>query len=119
MKPNTRPGQISKSIILSVSEILKYSKIFIILTFIVMIISGIMPIISIKIIQKLMNYLQEGHVSFRSIVVLLVAYCIVNLVLGVILSIYNYYSSLVEQEFNKLLNIKMLKKQMNLNLSTV
>ena len=69
-----------------------------------------MPIISIKIIQKLMNYLQEGHVSFRSIVVLLVAYCIVNLVLGVILSIYNYYSSLVEQEFNKLLNIKMLKK---------
>ncbi|WP_456079193.1 ATP-binding cassette domain-containing protein [Mogibacterium sp.] len=110
MKPNTRPGQISKSIILSVSEVLKYSKIFIILTFIVMIISGIMPIISIKIIQKLMNYLQEGHVSFRSIVVLLVAYCIVNLVLGGILSIYNYYSSLVEQEFNKLLNIKMLKK---------
>lgn len=63
MKSNTRPGQISKSIILSVSEVLKYSKIFIILTFIVMIISGIMPIISIKIIQKLMNYLQEGQAS--------------------------------------------------------
>ena len=116
LKPSIRPGQISKTIILSVSEVLKHSKIFIILTYIVMIFSGIAPIISIKIIQRLMNKLQDLHGSFRSIVVLLIVYCIVNLTLGLILSMYNYYSSLFEQEFNKSLNIKMLKKTDEFNL---
>lgn len=94
----------------------QYKKSYVFLSVLVNILQGILPIISVKVLQRIVNHIQTKNVSFEEILYWIIIYVSVGCVLTVISEIYSYYFSKFSMNFAKFIDKTLIQKAMNLTL---
>lgn len=93
-----------------------YNKCFIGITFIVTIIQGLIPTISLIIMQKIINNLQVSNQLFDSILNLIILFIIVEAISLIISEVYGYYQVKVSKNFDKRIDMLIINKATTLKL---
>lgn len=96
--------------------IVKYSKVFLIISLLVSIIQSIIPAISLRIMQRIINLLQAGETSLEVFFELIFVYILIDLLQIVISTGYSLYYTKFSLNFDKRIKILLLNKAVNLSL---
>lgn len=107
---------IKKSISQCFGILFCFSKIYIFVNIIMIVIQGTLPALRIFLMQKVINMLQKSCKSFRELMCYIGLYIILNILQGIINSLYSYYRSRFTLKFIQYINLKMLKKASELRL---
>lgn len=99
-----------------ISLILKTDKKFIFISLISSLILSIIPLLSINLMQKIINLLQLGSKNIEKIFFIVLLYLFVNWLLSIIDSLLGYYNTKFGLKFNLYLDNLILKKASNLSL---
>lgn len=82
-----------------------------------MFIQGLLPSVSIFLFMHIINALQTKKYDMKFLIIIIVMFCLCNLFNEWLIYLYTYYSNIVSAEFDKKINIDMMKKATSLNLS--
>lgn len=96
--------------------ILSIDKIFVFFTFFSAFVFGITPLISLKLMQLIINSIQTLSDNLQHIFVFLVFYILVNILSSVFNLYSQYYTALFQFKLNKYIDIKILERSSNLDL---
>lgn len=96
--------------------IVKYSKVFLIISLLASIIQGIIPAISLRVMQRIINLLQAGETSLKVFFELILVYILIDLLQTVIGTVYSLYYTKFSLNFDKRIKILLLNKAVNLSL---
>lgn len=96
--------------------ILDTDKKFIFISFISSIILSILPLLSLNLMQEIINSLQIGNKNIEKIFIIVFLYLFVNFLLLIIETFIGYYKNKFELKFNLCLDNLILEKASNLSL---
>lgn len=105
-----------KGIINSYKIINEYSRMFVPFNVLMIVVQGVIPIVTIMVMQTIINMIQTGKNDFYSVLGVIVIYVILNAVNEIILALHSYYNGKITLGFSKHVNIKMLNKASELKL---
>ena len=93
-----------------------YSKAYVVLTIFANVVLGILPALSLILMQKILNQLQLGSIEISLIVVLIIMYVAIDLCNAIITALYNYYTTKISLHLGKSLTVKLLDKALKLKI---
>lgn len=102
--------QISKILIKNINLIYKYNKFYIIISIGFSIFKGILPIISILLLQKIINLIQLKNITKQDFLFVIFSYIFLEIVGSIAIEFYNLYSSKFSKIFSKDIEIMILEK---------
>lgn len=105
-----------KTSIKCVRLLAKHEQYYVILSIVVTMILGVLPIASVIIMQQIVNFLQLGNLSFNNIATLVLVYVSIDLTSSIVSSLYTHYSMVVNLRFSKQIEIQMIEKATNLSI---
>ena len=100
----------------SILMINKYRKGYIIAMILCAIILGIMPAVSTKVLQIIINYLQQGGARLSKYILLILLYILIDIILILVQAAENIYNSKFKMEFSNYLKFKMQSHAMDIPL---
>lgn len=83
---------------------------------VVNVIQGVLPVLLIRIMQKVINLLQIGTDDFRNIVILIIIYVLISISSLIIQATFSYYKCKFSLKFSKYINLKILEHVVNFKL---
>lgn len=107
---------ISKIFIKVFKILFNSNKRYIITNLIITIILGISPVISIKLMQYLMNYLQKSNATIQNMIIIVLIYILVDLITMVLGYLDNYHSTIFQIKFTGEIESMILERTKNLSL---
>lgn len=93
-----------------------YQKSYIFIALLVNSLQGVLPVISIKLLQRVINSIQIGEKELSDILILLGTYIFLGIASSIIEETYSFYYSKYSMRFAKYIDEKMIKKAMRLKL---
>lgn len=96
--------------------ICSFKKSYMIITVSVTVIQGIIPALSMIIMQHIINMLQTGSQSISSFMIFIVSYVMLEVIESIISSTYGYYSFKFNEKFDKYVKLLLLQKASSLRL---
>ncbi len=93
-----------------------YSKGYVLLNFLMIMIEGLVPAVLIVIMQRIINMLQFGQYKLSDIVSCIGIYVVVKVVITLEMALHSYYNNQFNLKFAQYINLKMLDKAVQLNL---
>lgn len=102
--------QIFKILIKNINLIYKYNKFYIIISILFSIFKGILPIISILLLQKIINLIQLKNITKQDFLFVIFSYIFLEIVGSIATEFYNLYSSKFSKRFSKDIEIMILEK---------
>ncbi|MCR1825001.1 ABC transporter ATP-binding protein [Terrisporobacter muris] len=94
----------------------KYDKKYLFISIIMAIFQGVIPTFTLTISQQILNTLQKNQTTIKYLVFLLSIYAMLNVIPSLIISIYSYYRTKFNKNFEKYIDELLLKKILKLNL---
>lgn len=94
----------------------QYNKCYLALSILFISIQGLMPVVSIIMMQKIINMLQNGDYQLTDIIICVCIYIFSNVISDLISTAYSYYNAQNNLRFNQYVNLRMLEKSIKLNL---
>lgn len=96
--------------------IFAYSKSYMLLTVVVNILLGILPAVSLVILQDILNQVQLNLNDMKRIVIMLVIYVSIDIFSTLITAVYNFYTSKISYDLNLKLSLSVLDKALSLRM---
>lgn len=103
-------------IIKIIKLIFEYNYLYIFISIIYSILQGTLPIISMLLIQKLINAIQIRSLDQKKFIIIIFIYIFIELLQIIIAEIYNLYSTNFIKNFSKYIEVKMLNKANSLSI---
>lgn len=94
----------------------QYNKCYFVLSILFISVQGLMPVVSIIMMQKIINMLQNGGYQFAAIIICVGIYIFSNIVSDFVSTLYSYYNAQNNLKFNQYVNLRMLDKSTKLKL---
>lgn len=95
----------------------RYSKCYILLNLLMIIIEGLIPAVLIVIMQRIINMLQCGQYKFSDIVSYIGIYVVINVFIALASTLHSYYNNQFSLRFTQCVNLKILDKATQLSLT--
>lgn len=96
--------------------IFAYSKPYVILTITVNIMLGILPAVSLVILQDILNQVQLNISDMHKLIIMIIVYISIDVFTTLISAVYNYYTSKVSLNLDLKLRLSVLEKALSLKM---
>ncbi|MGL6106296.1 hypothetical protein [Romboutsia sp.] len=113
MKPKKK---VFKGIKDCIQLLFKYNKKYLLISITMAIFQGVIPTLTLRTSQQILNTLQKNDTTIKNLVFLLFIYAILNIIPTVIISIYSYYRTKFNKKFEKYIDELLLRKTLELDL---
>ncbi len=96
--------------------IYSYSKAYMLLTVVVNILLGILPAVSLVVLQDILNQIQLNLNDMKRIIIMLIIYVSIDIFSTLISAIYSFYTSKITYDLNMKLTLSVLDKALSLKM---
>ena len=96
--------------------IFAYSKPYVVLTITVNILLGILPAVSLVVLQDILNQVQLNINDMHRLIIMIIVYISIDIFTTLITAVYNYYTSKVSLDLDLKLRLSVLEKALALKM---
>ncbi|MFI3173128.1 MAG: ABC transporter ATP-binding protein [Eubacteriales bacterium] len=92
------------------SILIEYSRWYLVISIIFSIAKGLFPIISLLLVQRIINIIQLKNTSFRVLITLIISYVMIEISYLLATELYKFYTVKFSKKFSKNIEVKILEK---------
>lgn len=108
--------EIIRIVHLCIHRLFVFNKVFFVFSILCTFVLAICPSISLIVMQRIINTIQNGFMEFAVIIRLIVLYTAIDMILASIKTVYGYFNTKVMSKFSKSIELELLEKAVDLEL---